>query len=168
MIGLGLDAVRAFETSFRFEDEQDADFLKNLYLSVRWPELAATNWPDDCKASFLESQFQLQTAQYRANDPELLRWIFEKSGERIGRLYLLRTERTYHIVDISLIPTWRNRGLGFSLLQSLCEQAAEESLAVDLQVAQDNPARRLYERIGFRYTNTESFYRTMRWNLPGW
>lgn len=163
MIGLCSEVVSAFDISLRAEDEQDVSFLKNLYISIRWPELINTNWPDDCKASFLEGQFQIQTTHYKANFPGLLRWIVAENGVALGRLYFLKTERTYHLVDISLIPSCRNRGLGFLLLQSLCKQAAEEGLVVDLQVAQDNPACRLYERVGFRYTDRGSFYRKMQW-----
>ena len=47
--------------------------------------------------------------------------------------------------DIALLPAWRGRGLGGRCLQALVDQGR----ALGIQVELHNPARRLYERLGF-------------------
>ena len=50
------------------------------------------------------------------------------------------------IVDIALLPEMRGTGLGTAILTDLL---AAETRPVQLQVERTNPARRLYERLGF-------------------
>jgi ribosomal protein S18 acetylase RimI-like enzyme len=54
------------------------------------------------------------------------------------------------VLDICLVPEMRGNGIGSWLLENVVEQAARLAAPVTLHVAVGNPARRLYERIGFR------------------
>jgi ribosomal protein S18 acetylase RimI-like enzyme len=44
----------------------------------------------------------------------------------------------------------RGRGLGGAIVRSIVEDATRRRSPVRLQVLRPNPARRLYERLGFR------------------
>ena len=58
-------------------------------------------------------------------------------------------ERTPEL-SIAVLPGWRGRGVGGSLLRALMERArARGFAALSLSVNPDNPALRLYERLGF-------------------
>jgi ribosomal protein S18 acetylase RimI-like enzyme len=50
---------------------------------------------------------------------------------------------------LAVIPDCRGQGIGTQLLQKLLETAPHHFPAVSLNVRVDNPARRLYERLGF-------------------
>jgi len=53
-------------------------------------------------------------------------------------------------VAIAVRAQWRGRGIGTSLLQALIESAASRDVrALSLTVERANPARHLYERLGF-------------------
>lgn len=52
-------------------------------------------------------------------------------------------------LSISLLPAYRGRGIGTALLSRLLSEAAQRFDAVSLSVTESNPARRLYERLGF-------------------
>lgn len=53
-------------------------------------------------------------------------------------------------IAIAVIDGWRGKGLGSRLLQELLSCAHEAGLArVSLSVSPANPAKRLYERLGF-------------------
>jgi ribosomal protein S18 acetylase RimI-like enzyme len=53
-------------------------------------------------------------------------------------------------VSVAVVATARGSGLGTALLSALLDQAPEERVAaVSLSVEEDNPAVRLYERLGF-------------------
>jgi ribosomal protein S18 acetylase RimI-like enzyme len=52
-------------------------------------------------------------------------------------------------VAIAVLPEHQNRGLGLLLMQALIEQARPKVTALVLSVREENPAVRLYERLGF-------------------
>ena len=53
------------------------------------------------------------------------------------------------IMDIALLPDWRNAGIGSRLLRSILAEADSAGAAVTLHVERWNPAKRLYDRLGF-------------------
>ena len=52
--------------------------------------------------------------------------------------------------NLMVAPEFQNRGLGAALLRQLLDDAQTRRLPVRLQVMKVNPARRLYERVGFK------------------
>ncbi|MEM1096065.1 MAG: GNAT family N-acetyltransferase [Bacteroidota bacterium] len=82
-------------------------------------------------------------------------FIAEAEGEPIGAAWLRQwttAEHGFGFVDeavpelsMALLPAYRGRGAGTLLL----EHAARHVDAVSLSVSASNPARRLYERLGF-------------------
>jgi ribosomal protein S18 acetylase RimI-like enzyme len=91
--------------------------------------------------------------------------VIEQDGTPTGRLYLCRRQTCLHIVDISLLPAWRDRGLGTTLLRALHESARAEAKSVTIFVEQFNPALRLYRRLGFPDLADHEVYLEMEW-LP--
>jgi len=53
-------------------------------------------------------------------------------------------------VGIAVLSEHRQQGVGSSLLRALLQQASTNHHHLSLSVHPDNPARRLYERFGFR------------------
>jgi ribosomal protein S18 acetylase RimI-like enzyme len=54
-------------------------------------------------------------------------------------------------LSVGVAPEHRGRGIGTALLEALVERAQQEGApALSLSVEEDNPALRLYERLGFR------------------
>jgi len=51
--------------------------------------------------------------------------------------------------------TFQRRGIGTEVIKRLFGEANEFNLAVRLNVVRINPARRLYERLGFRVTRED-------------
>ncbi len=107
-------------------------------------------WPAEMLAAFLEQQRHAQQMHYRAAFADAAWLIVESGGAPVGRLYTDERPGSVHLIDISLLPEWRGRGLGGAILSDLIADAAARDLAVSLQVLKVNPARRLYERLGFR------------------
>lgn len=83
-----------------------------------------------------------------------------EDGTRLGAAWVRLwpgPERGYGFVDedtpelgISVVPGRRGRGVGTALLRALLAEVARHHEAVSLSVSTANPARRLYEREGFR------------------
>lgn len=152
----------------RDEDAGDADlgFLSRLYASTRQDELAAVPWSDVERACFLDDQFRLQRQHYRQHYAEAGFWIIERDGRACGRIYVFDSPSEYRLMDIALLPEQRGRGVGGALLSALLRLAAPGDCAVTLHVEPNNPANRLYQRLGFDHVEDRGAYRFLRWTPP--
>jgi ribosomal protein S18 acetylase RimI-like enzyme len=77
------------------------------------------------------------------------RVIVEFDAEPIGTLKTSRIGGSLSVDDIEVAPQHQSRGMGSRLLRGVLAEADRESIPVRLQVLRTNPARRLYERLGF-------------------
>lgn len=147
------------------ETEADTAFLDRLFASVRWEEMSHTGWPDGAKRAFLAQQGHLQRTHYRKAFGTDGARIVRIGTEPIGRLYLHRSPTGIHIADISLLPEWRGKGIGETLLADVLAEADRDGHPVTLQVEPQNPALRLYRRLGFEPAGEAGWRGIMR-RLP--
>lgn len=127
----------------------DDPFLQSVFRSTRDAELALLPMDDTQKEAFCALQFAAQDRSYRSAYPQAERMLVLHDGVPVGRLYLARADDALLVVDISLLPAWRNRGIGTTLLRDTIARAARDGLPTRLQVASSNRARSLYARLGF-------------------
>jgi ribosomal protein S18 acetylase RimI-like enzyme len=157
--------VRAADAglTFRRIAETDLPFLGQLYASTRIEELSVADWSDAQKADFLASQFQAQHAHYQRYYPGADWLVIVHIGEDIGRLYVERWPSQVRIIDIAFLPGHCRRGFGTALLRDLMDEAAAAGKAVSIHVEKNNPAMRLYRRLGFATEEDKGVYDLMRW-----
>ena len=157
--------ARAADAGLTFRRITDADlpFLARVYASTRAEELAVTDWPEEQKAAFLESQFRAQHAHYQKYYPKADWLITSRGHEDIGRIYVERWPSQHRIIDIALLPAYRGRGFGEALLRDLMDEAASCGKAVSIHVEKNNPAMRLYRQLGFETEEDKGVYDLMRW-----
>ncbi|MEA2478367.1 MAG: hypothetical protein QOJ07_289 [Thermoleophilaceae bacterium] len=129
--------------------DSDRGFLVDLYASVRAPELERVPWDEATKRAFVEQQFHAQDLHYRSHYPGAALDVIELEGRRAGRLYVHRGEGEIRVMDIALAPEFRGHGIGTGLLGELIDEAAASGRTLSIHVEQGNPARSLYERLGF-------------------
>lgn len=141
----------------------DLPFLAQVYASTRTEELALAPWSEAGKQAFLASQFQAQHAHYQRYYPDADWLVVSCDGNDIGRLYLERWPTQHRIIDIALLPAHRGRGFGEALLRDLMDEAAAAGRAVSIHVEKNNPAMRLYRRLGFATEEDKGVYDLMRW-----
>ena len=127
----------------------DEPFLQAVFRSTREAELAQLPLDDAQKDAFCALQFAAQDRSYRGAHPHAEFMLVLQDDLPIGRLYLAPTDDALLVLDISLLPPWRNRGLGTALLRDTIERATRHGLPTQLQVASTNRAQRLYVREGF-------------------
>lgn len=135
--------------SLRTATTDDRDFLRELFASTRADEEPIKHWPAVHRRRFLELQHEAQTAHYRNRFASAERWIIDVAGENAGRLILNKTAGDVRVVDISLLPGYRGRGLGTAVLRAVFAQAAVTGASVSLSVLVNSPALRLYRQLGF-------------------
>ena len=145
---------------------EDEGFLYSVYASTREAELAGVDWTEEDKAAFLWQQFEAQARHYREQYDGAAYDVIEVDSRPVGRLYVARWADEIRIMDISLLPENRRRGIGTALLRNLLDEAARTGKWVTVHVEQFNPARRLYERLGFHRVRNVGVYLLMQWS-PG-
>jgi ribosomal protein S18 acetylase RimI-like enzyme len=137
---------------------EDRDLLCRIYGSTRTEELAPVPWTDEQKNAFVRQQFDAQTTYWDEQYPDAERSIVEVDGAPAGRLYVQRWPKEVRLVDIALLPGFRGRGVGTELIQRLVSEAARAGKSVTIHVEIFNPARALYERLGFAAKGEQGMY----------
>jgi ribosomal protein S18 acetylase RimI-like enzyme len=138
----------------------DEAFLYQVYASTREEELAPLGWDEAQKHAFLRMQFTAQHRYYQATFPHASFDVILPAGRPIGRLYVDRREDEVCIVDIALLPEHRGAGIGGTLLRSVLAEAGKP---VRFHVEKNNPALRLYRRLGFAPVGDTGVYFRMEW-----
>jgi ribosomal protein S18 acetylase RimI-like enzyme len=165
---------------------EDEAFLEGLYASTRADELARVPWTDEQKGAFCRLQFAAQHQHYQEQYAGATFDVIELSGPPgevptpdtasggqsppyrsldsvpIGRLYVARWADEIRIVDIALLPEFRGRGIGSTLIKQVLAEGKAAGKPVSIHVEQFNPARSLYRRLGFEVVEERGAYWLMR------
>lgn len=144
--------------TFRPIVEDDKDFLKDVYASTRYEELRQTGWSQQQVDDFLAMQFEAQHQFYQEQFSTGKFEVIQCDGVDAGRLYLEHRPDEIRIVDITLLPEFRSKGLGTRILINVINEAQEKSIAVRIHVEKNNPALTLYQRLGFRQIGDRGVY----------
>jgi len=156
----------ASNVSLRPATSADQTFLLSLYASTRAEEMAFVRVDENQKNALIAMQFNAQSQQYLISYPNAEHSIILRHEEPVGRLLVDRGDREFTLVDIALLPAHRRAGIGSHLIRELLVEARSARKPVRLSVWHSNPARRLYERLGFSPVNDAGVYCEMRW-IPG-
>jgi ribosomal protein S18 acetylase RimI-like enzyme len=143
--------------------ESDIPFLRHLYGTTREAEMRLVPWTPEQKSAFLDMQFTAQKTHYEQHYPDCAFLVIELEGQPIGRLYVDRGIDDIRITDIALLPEFRGRGIGRMLMEEILDEGRATGKRVTIHVEHDNPARRLYDRLGFQHVDTNGVYHLMEW-----
>jgi N-acetylglutamate synthase-like GNAT family acetyltransferase len=147
--------------------QKDLPSLLEIYSTTREKEMERVpDWTDTMKKEFIASQFNAQHEYYQKNYTGADFWVIESQNKTIGRLYLHENfqGKGIRIIDISILPKYRNRGLGRGIFQDLMGRAAELERPLSIHVETFNPAKNLYTRLGFKtISETNGVYHLMEW-----
>ena len=147
---------------------EDAELLYRIYASTRESEMAQVDWSAEQKQAFLWMQFSAQDSYYRQHYEGASYMIIEADGQPAGRLYLARWAEEIRIMDIAVLPDFRNKGIGTTVLKDTLAEGQRTGKIVSIHVEQFNPARELYTRLGFAIAGQHTIYYLMKWQpFPG-
>lgn len=138
--------------------DEDLEFLFRVYAGTRADELAPVPWSAEEKEAFLRQQFTSQHAWWKEHYVGATFDIVMVDGTPAGRFYVDRWEREIRVVDIALLPEYRGSGVGTSLLERVFAEGDASGRPVSVHVEVHNPARSLYERLGFRLVEDKGVY----------
>ncbi len=152
---------------FRDITDDDLPFLRRLYRTTREDEMAQVPWSESEKQAFLEQQFAFQHDYYTKNFGKASFQLVLLDGEPAGRLYLDRRDDEIRLIDIALLPEHRGQGIGGGLMRDVLAEGRRSGLPVRIHVEQNNPALRLYRRLGFERVGDVGIYYLMEWHPNG-
>lgn len=150
--------------SFRPITEEDQQFLYEVYASTRAEEMSVTNFTEREKEDFLRFQHHAQHTDYMnkfRNNSDFL--IILINNTPTGRLYLGRWRAEIRIIDIALLPEYRNRGIGAQLLHDIINEAASAGKLVTGHIEHYNRAINFYKRLGFKIVELRGIHYFIEW-----
>lgn len=127
---------------------KDRAFVEQVYFETqRWLIERLFGWRgDDVERAKFDEFYDEQHTQ-----------IVQIDGEDAGWLTVLRESDRIEVDSIYLAPEKQGAGLGTHLMEQIIAEAEVVEKRVTLSTAKINPARRLYERLGFELVNESEF-----------
>lgn len=142
--------------TFRQATEADKEFLYQLHVAAMGEYVAATwGWHEDWQREYFNRKWDPQTQQ-----------IIQVRGQDAGVLVLHWEPQRILLELIELLPIFQGHGVGTAVIRNLQQEARLQKLPIILTVLKANqPAHRLYTRLGFRVTEEREERYVMAW-LP--
>jgi len=89
--------------------------------------------------------------RYLASWAQFENLVISVDGQSVGLLRLCVVDGALEIRDLQLVPSHRNRGIGAWAVARANSEAVTRGIGeLRLRVYEENPARRLYGRLGFQ------------------
>src|SRR5262245_3217897 len=131
--------------TFRIAAAADVDFVYRVvettmrgYVEQTWGKFNVEGNKETIAGRIAKSEFEV--IQFEAVD--------------IGVLCVLREPTHIQLEQLFILPSHQNRGLGTQIVRNLAQEAKRAGKPLRLRVLNVNPAKKLYEREGFRVTST--------------
>ncbi|WP_085486614.1 GNAT family N-acetyltransferase [Paraburkholderia susongensis] len=116
----------------------DEAFLLGLRKATMTEHLARAGEPTDDAAHRARLLHRYEVAQVICID-----------GAPAGLLKAYRGDAEWFVEQLQIAPALQGRGIGEQALRTILRAAAADALPVALHVLKGNPAKRLYDRLGF-------------------
>lgn len=113
-------------------------------------------WDEDIQRARFDASFEPGEFQ-----------VISTRGRDAGFTGLRHEAREIQLFNIMIAPEFQGWGLGTAVLRDLLAEAQSRRVPVRLQVMKVNPARRLYERLGFVVTEETPTHFRMVWEPVG-
>ena len=142
---------------------EDDAFLYAVFCTT-WEQEVASLPDPNLVQHFLRIQYTAQNRRFAQRFPGYERWLVTHRGKRAGRFFLHRSPSLLHVVELTLLPEFRSRGIGSAVLRGVLDQAAAAGQSVSLRVARRNVrAAELYGSIGFRLVTMDDQDNYFEW-----
>jgi ribosomal protein S18 acetylase RimI-like enzyme len=87
-----------------------------------------------------------------------------RDGEPVGRIYIEREPGLIKILDVTVLPEFRNGGIGSELIRGVLNEAADSNRNVQIYVETFNPSLELFRKMGFSVVQEEGINYLLEWS----
>ncbi|MDZ7684527.1 MAG: GNAT family N-acetyltransferase [Gammaproteobacteria bacterium] len=138
---------------YRAATEADVEWLLALRRSTMDPHLRAsgTEPREDAHREAVLADFESAR-------------IILLGADEVGMIKLVRDDPEWHLRHIQIAPEFQRRGIGQAVIHEMLGEARAMSASIVLNVLKVNPAKNLYERLGFRVVEEDDRAFRMRWS----
>jgi predicted acetyltransferase/N-acetylglutamate synthase-like GNAT family acetyltransferase len=144
--------VEAAMIALRPAQGEDFAFCRRIkHKTMRWIAEQLFGWDEQRQDERFASRWRLDETR-----------IIKYAGDDVGWLQTKPAEDAVFIASIYLDIPFHGRGIGTQVMRIVIDEARRDGKAVTLGVVKINPARRLYERLGFRTTGEDEYKFYMR------
>lgn len=126
--------------------DKDIPYLLDLRKRTMNKHLKNMNMP-------IDEETHLKRVKYHFENG----FIVFNGKEKIGFLKYVYEETRIYLVQIQVEPRYQGQGYGNQFLQYLVDKSDELKCEMYLEVLKKNPARKLYEKFGFKITGEDEF-----------
>ncbi|KZN45430.1 GNAT family N-acetyltransferase [Pseudoalteromonas luteoviolacea] len=132
--------------TLRKANDGDLDFL----LSLRRITMDNYLLSDGVDISDKEHIFRIK---YNFEDAQ----IIQVNNKNIGlfKASFISEKSQWYIFQIQILPSYQGFGIGRKLITDLCDKAKKDKLSVGLSVLKSNPAKNLYDALGFQVVGSD-------------
>jgi ribosomal protein S18 acetylase RimI-like enzyme len=144
--------------TLRAATEADEPLLRELATDRLAPtSLDETSLDGEQRRALIEIQLRAQRREYLARFPDAEDSIVLVDGTPIGRLWLGESDEEVRVLDISILPEHRGRGIGTVVLRDVFVAADDAVKPVRLTVRRDRPRTvAFYRKLGFTVVNEDA------------
>jgi len=118
--------------------QEDVPFLMELRRQTMHPHLLASGLVPSLEEDMRRVLLRLDCAQ-----------VILLANQPVGLLKVSRDANDWDLIQIQLAPSLQGQGFGAQIIESVISEARHAGACLKLDVLKANPARRLYERLGF-------------------
>lgn len=146
--------------SLRPADTGDEEFLFQLFAESQ-VQLALLRPNETLWRSLVDMQYRgrkMTYAQLYAAAVNSILCLASDGGDEIpvGRILVDQRPGCWRIVDIAVLAAARGKGVGGWAIKQCIAESAAAGARLELRVEPGNPARRLYERLGFQAVSEDA------------
>jgi len=152
------------DIQLRNKDEHDLEFLFQLFGEIKIAELNINVWPEQMKNQLISMQYSCYEQMIISEYPNADDFIIKYNFQNAGRLQLNKDDSGIKIINISLLPAFRNLGIGSKVIKDLLSEADLGKKPVYLEVDKVNPAFNLYSRLGFEVYHQDEIRYFMKYS----
>ena len=139
----------------------DDAFLFELFKAVRSPDFALAQLAPAQLEMLMSIQYAGQKATYGVEYPGGNEIVL-MDGAPIGRIWVHRGTAEHCLVDIALMPEFRNRGIGAGLVTEAIAAARSAGVPLRCSIALNNlGSLRFHQRLGFQIAGRDEVYYTL-------